>query len=167
MTRLVGMLGAALALLGLWLLPQQLPLEQPEQAAQIAFFSYSSRGSSSYEIYTYEAERTVDGSVQVRYDLHCGWEQYTLQAQEELLVQLEEIAERHGLIGWNGFSGSNPFMQDGYGFSLEIRLADGTEISAHGDNAFPGGYYEAKGEIDELFMGLLRQSGLAPEDIFY
>ena len=47
-----------------------------------------------------------------------------------------------GVGSWDGFNESDPDVMDGWDFSLEIELADGTAITAHGSNASPEGYHD-------------------------
>ena len=53
-----------------------------------------------------------------------------------------------GVAGWDGFSESDPNVLDGEMFSLELVLADGSVLTAHGSNAWPDGY-------NTFYQGLL------------
>ena len=66
------------------------------------------------------------------------------------VAALERAVEDYGLERWDGFDESEPDVLDGEGFWLEIRLTDGTSIRARGDNAFPEGYFEAMGTIQDI-----------------
>ena len=59
--------------------------------------------------------------------------------------------EEYDLESWDGFHESNPYVLDGEGFSLEMRFADGTFVSASGDNSFPKDYYGVTNEIEAIF----------------
>ena len=64
---------------------------------------------------------------------------------------LLSLIEDYDIEAWNGFHGSNPFVLDGEGFSLVLRFADGTAVSASGENAFPENYYGVTVGIDAIF----------------
>lgn len=130
----------------------------------IESFTYSHRGSSTYDIYSYEVlEDEENGQMQAVYELNCGYETYTLTADTELMRELTEIVDNHGLRGWNGFHKTDPLLMDGYGFSLRIGYVDGTVIEASGSNAYPKGYSEAADAIDTLFLDYLKKNGIEPE----
>jgi hypothetical protein len=54
---------------------------------------------------------------------------------------------------WDGFSKSDPNVLDGNSFSLEIELAGGSTISAHGSNAYPENFSEFRKLIEEAVYG--------------
>lgn len=135
----------------------------PTDEARIVYFCYSHRGSSTYEIYSYEVAADEEtGEMTVWYDLCCGNETYTLPAGGELMQELLAIYDAHSLWKWDGFSGTDSMILDGSGFSLHVRFADGTGISASGSNCYPTGYSEAADAIDELFLRYLKEQGVDP-----
>lgn len=138
-----------------------------EPDAAFHYFCYSNSGSSTYEIYSYEVGRDEDtGEWTVICELHCGYDTYSLPADEELMHKLTEIIDEHALREWDGFSASDSMMLDGSGFSLEVDFADGSAVYAHGSNSFPDGFNEAKQAIDELFRTYLEKNGITPEGGF-
>jgi len=134
----------------------------------IVSFVYSHGGSSTYEIYSYEVAKDEEtGAMTVYYDLNCGYETYELPADAELKQALSEIIDGHNLRKWDGFKETNSMVLDGTNFSLHVSFEDGTEISAHGSNSFPGGYGEAAEAIDGLFLDFLKKNGINREGGFY
>ena len=75
------------------------------------------------------------------------------------------LVRRCGLWKWNGFDKNDRNVMDGEGFDLTICYADGKQMEASGDNAFPDGYKAAENEINTYFKELLEQNGvlLTPE----
>ena len=67
---------------------------------------------------------------------------------QALYQTIAELAGRFGLQNWDGFSGNNPDVLDGYSFSMDAVLADGSMISAHGSNKYPDGYHGFLAELD-------------------
>lgn len=132
--------------------------------AGINLFSYSHSGSSTIEIYSYELEKDEEtGEMQVEYDLFCGYQTYTLPADNELVLGLRTLVKDHDLRKWDGFDKSNSLIMDGSGFELCVSFDDGTGINASGSNSFPEGYGEAANAIDNLFRGYLKKHGIEPE----
>ena len=83
------------------------------------------------------------------------WEDFDGNRHDEraLLVPPGEIAGVFidcDVASWNGFHGSDPRVLDGYSFSFEAALSDGTTISASGSNSSPKGYPEFKAAIGKL-----------------
>lgn len=80
-----------------------------------------------------------------------------VMVEDSVLEQLEEIAQRNHLEKWNGFHKTNKQVLDGNSFSLMLRMTDGTQISAYGNNSYPKGYGEAEKEILALFQDLIEK----------
>lgn len=99
----------------------------------------------------YEMMRTEDG---VQVSLYDGpWNYHEDTDREDCLASrvtggedlYEEIALKCGLFGickWDKFHKSDSRVLDGTSFSFRAKLADGTEITAGGSNAFPPHYGE-------------------------
>ena len=66
---------------------------------------------------------------------------------------LARAVEEYDLARWDGFQESREFVLDGESFWLELRLTDGSHISASGDNAFPEGYFPAISAIQDILDG--------------
>ena len=67
------------------------------------------------------------------------------------------VIVKYQLWLWDGFNGSDPYVLDGEGFSLEYATVGGWHMAAHGDNSFPEHYWDAMGEIESI---LREASGL-------
>lgn len=120
---------------------------------EIRSFYYSHRGSSSYDCYDYTFYQDENG-VHLTAELNCGWEKLEVDLDAEIMKQLEDIVYEHQMYQWDGFAGSNNMVMDGEGFSLDIDFMDGTKVSAHGNNAFPGGHGSAESEFNKIFWDL-------------
>ena len=66
-------------------------------------------------------------------------------------ADLLKCIKEYDLESWDGFHESDPYVLDGEGFTLVLRFADGTTVSASGDNAFPENYYGVTNEIEAIF----------------
>ena len=76
------------------------------------------------------------------------------QAIDGAVVEaLARAVEEYDLARWDGFRESREFVLDGESFWLELRLTDGSHISASGDNAFPEGYFPAISAIQDILDG--------------
>ena len=69
----------------------------------------------------------------------------------ELAAELRQVVSDCGMEGWSGFYSTGYEVLDGECFSLELEFADGMTVSASGDNAFPEGYDEAAGAMEDIF----------------
>ena len=72
---------------------------------------------------------------------------------DEEYEELCDLLERIGMRSWDGYSGSDPDVLDGGGFSLDVLFKDGESIWANGENAYPDGY----GEMFSALTGLLAE----------
>lgn len=75
---------------------------------------------------------------------------HQVDGDETLYQKVARLAAKYDLISWDGFSGSDPNVLDGYSFSFDATLADGKTISASGSNKYPDGYRGFTTEMDEL-----------------
>ncbi|MBR2571618.1 MAG: hypothetical protein IKE30_05765 [Clostridia bacterium] len=69
----------------------------------------------------------------------------------ELAAELAQAVADFDMEGWSGVYSTEYQVLDGEGFSLELEFADGTTVSASGDNAFPERYDEAENAMDAVF----------------
>lgn len=114
--------------------------EAPE--IRVTAFRYSTGGymvPRTYELFM------LDGDYYL-----CLNDEPARRIGAETAEALARMITEYDLTGWNGFHGSNPYVLDGEDFSLSFSLADGTEVSASGNNDFPDRYFEAAGKITEL-----------------
>ena len=132
--------------------------------AEMVRFRFSHHGMVSSSFYCYTAEQTETG-WQMTVSLIGLDEEYALEMTQEDADRLDALVRRCGLWKWNGFDKNDRNVMDGEGFDLTIRYADGKQLEASGDNAFPDGYKAAENEINTYFKELLEQNGvmLTPE----
>ena len=142
--------------------------KQPETvSAPIKTFSFSCRGSSTYEMFSYDVARDREtGERTVEYDFGNGLETYSLPIDEAFLQELSAVIDSHNLRKWDGFQKSDPMMMDGDGFSLVVTFTEGAGIFASGSNRYPEGYHEAAETIEAVFLGYLKKNGINPEGGF-
>ncbi|MBQ6554876.1 MAG: hypothetical protein IJL89_06565, partial [Firmicutes bacterium] len=110
----------------------------------------------------YEIKAAEDGGVIIS-DYYGAWRFMEEVEKEDCLKRravggaelYEKAAELLGncdIKAWNGFDGNNPMVLDGYGFTLEGSLKDGTRLYARGTNAFPDGYDKFMSDIRDLLQ---------------
>ena len=128
---------------------------QEGEAMEITSFSFTHTGMSTDECFRYSAEQTEEGVRLYTEELFVNGLIVDTLIDEPILEQLGEIAGKYHLDQWDGFDKSNKRVTDGSRFSLSVELADGSTISARGNNKFPDGYADAKGEICALFEDLI------------
>lgn len=126
---------------------------RPTEAPELTSFSFAHKGMETADAYTYTLERRADGDwlTLSENDGADYQEGYCTGPQMEAL---ETLAGEYGLLRWDGFNASNTLAMEGEAFGLELTLADGTRVSAHGDCAYPTGYKEAVAAIKACFAAL-------------
>lgn len=124
---------------------------EPGKALELVSFSFSHNGSMAEDNFVYSAMQSPEGTALYMEQLFSGGEIIDVTTQESILDRLGEAAGRYRLDLWDGYDGWEEEVLDGYGFSLEMELADGRKIIARGNNAFPQSYHEASREICRIF----------------
>lgn len=143
----------------------QSPAEPLDEPIPLSYFSFSHSGSSTDAIYSYSAEKAEDGT-KLSIELNAGNSVVEVTVEEDVLSSLGEIAAKYRLDMWDGFDKVNSSVSDGSGFNLSMTTADGQSVYAHGSNAFPDGYSDAKAEINALFDRLVSEYGdLWPKEL--
>lgn len=166
------LLGASLALLcgcGLTQNPKT-PSQSPQQETggeplNITSFSFSHSGSMANDCYTLELTREENGTHLYAEELFSNGRIANVVLEEDLLNGLGELTGMYYVNRWNGFDKSKSGVMDGSSFSLDITLADGSTISAHGNNSFPKNYSDVYSEILALYTNLMEQYGKEGVDI--
>ena len=96
----------------------------------------------------YEIVRGGDGVTVSLYDGNWNYDdeadredflEKRAEGDEELYNRIAQAAAECGIRSWNGFSGSNPNVLDGYSISFS-GIIDGSSFSGHGSNRSPKGY---------------------------
>ena len=72
------------------------------------------------------------------------------EGDEDLLRDVQRIVGAYDITKWDGFDESDPNVLDGSMFFFYAKLADGSEINAHGTNAYPDRFNEFQRSIRNL-----------------
>lgn len=127
------------------------------EAATITELSFYYADCTANGWFTY-AVRQEDDSVILRVeDFYTGEDGWETQISEPLLEELGKTVGHYRLEQWDGFQASNSMILDGSSFSIFIRMADGSTVSARGTNAFPENYGAASKEILAHFREVIAQ----------
>ena len=129
-----------------------------DNTSGIVSFRYSFDGTIGGNNYSYDVT-VKDGVATLTYEsmqFH-DYGEMTCELPAGFMAQLEGLYKAHRLARWDGFSKYNSWVSDGEGFSLSIRFADGTSMSASGSNSFPKGYRDVKAALDALFAPYVEQ----------
>ncbi len=86
------------------------------------------KGEASLEVY----DEDFDGNKH---------ERYPLKQDKKTYEDLKALLEYCDIKSWDGFFKSNNNVLDGYSFTFEAVLEDGSKISAGGNNASPKSYH--------------------------
>lgn len=162
MRRGLALLVLLAALTGAWSLTRADAAPGMEDAP-LAFISFSHSGSSIDQCFSYTAYMQ-DGVMLADFCLY-GMEEITgvpLDADETQAVLALPAQANFSL--WDGFHRTNSDVLDGDSFSLTLRLADGTEIAASGNNAYPEGYQAGYAAIRDCFDPIIKRHRLLPWD---
>ena len=65
-------------------------------------------------------------------------------------VEIEDMLNRYKAGKWNGFNRSDKYVLDGRSFSFQVKMADGSEVYAHGYAAFPRNFREVREELEKI-----------------
>ena len=131
------------------------PLPLPGDLVYLSF----SEGSSYFKrVQGYEF-RAEDGKYTAYFWFANEEEPYPVPVDEAWVDTLTGFISQYGMLGWDGFSGSDSTLLDGTHFDVSFSYADGTAVHASGYGKFPSGYGDASSAIDAHFIQLL------PEDM--
>ena len=150
-------------LLGLCACQQTQPAPEgagTSQDAPAALRSLSFSESGSYfkrvQGYTFLAG---DGQYTAYFHMANEDEPYPVPVDQAWVDTLAGFIAQYGMLGWDGFHGSDSMLLDGTQFSIDFAFADGTTVQASGYGRFPANYGDASAAIDAHFLQLL------PEDM--
>lgn len=149
------------ALLGLFLIGEK-PVT-PAADARLSSFYFSNAICAIPVIRGIDAHLTQDGWVA---DILMGQGEDIcgLPLTESDVARLEEMISVYRLTRWAGFHEVDDQVLDGEMFSFSAGFSDGTVINAHGANAFPADYQEARTAILSEIEAILRAHDLFPID---
>lgn len=134
-----------------------------ETDAPLTSISFSHSGTSIDQCFSYAAY--LDDGVMLADFCLYGAEEITgvpLDADEaDAVLALPAQAD---FLLWDGFHQTSRNMLDGDSFSLTMFFADGTVLSASGNNAYPEGYQAGYSAIRECFDPIIERHHLSPWD---
>ncbi len=135
---------------------------------EVIFFSFRHVASNACDCYRFEVIRQENGIRLYAEELFSGGRIADTIIQEPVLEQLSALAAQYRLDRWNGFDKNKKNVRDGSSFTLNIELADGSTISAHGNNTFPENYSDVHSSVWSLYQDLIDryyvQNGDQPPD---
>ena len=154
------LLGAAFLLCGCQkpVLNGKAPAEHSVPDAALTEFSFSESNSYFKRVQGYEF-RSQEGKNTAYFLMANEEEPYPVPVDEAWVDTLTGFISQYGMLGWDGFSGSDSTLLDGTHFDVSFSYADGTAVHASGYGKFPSGYGDASSAIDAHFIQLL------PEDM--
>ena len=161
---LLPMLAALLLLGGCRYLPEDIklpalsPSPPPMPASPLITLSFSERTSCFKRIQGYEF-RAEDGEYTAFFHMANEDGPYPVPVDQAWVDTLNGFIGQYGMMGWDGFRGSDSMLLDGTQFSISFTFADGTAVHAGGYGRFPENYRDASRAIDAHFLQLL------PEDL--
>ena len=132
------------------------PLPMPESA--LVKLSFSESASYFKRIQGYEF-RSENGKHTAYFYMANEDEPYPVPVDQAWVDTLTGFIGQYGMMGWDGFCGSDSMLLDGTQFSVCFTFADGTSVHASGYGRFPQNYGDASRAIDAHFLQLL------PEDM--
>lgn len=140
--------------------PPQNPSETGDVSLDIISFSFRYTTSVATDCFHFELTRTESGTNFRAKELFSGGRFADAEVDGDILTQLGKLAGTHRVDRWDGFDKSSSLVMDGSSFRLDITLADGSTISARGDNNFPDGYSEFSAAVLNLYDRLMEEHGI-------
>lgn len=155
--------------------PEKKPIQNPDNSKtggtpmEVIFFSFQHTASNTDDCYYFEVARQENGIRLYAEELFSGGRIADTVIQEPVLEQLSALGAQYRLDRWNGFDKNKKNIRDGSSFTLNMELADGSTISAHGNNAFPENYSDVHSSVRSLYQNLIdrycvRDGDQTPED---
>ena len=124
----------------------------------LTYLSFSESSSYFKRVQGYEF-RAEDGKTTAYFYMANEEEPYPVPVDQAWVDTLNGFIGQYGMMGWDGFRGSDSMLLDGTQFSISFTFADGTAVRAGGYGRFPENYGDASRAIDAHFLQLL------PEDM--
>ena len=138
--------------------PTPTPISKPLPAAPLYYFYFSESASYFKRVQGYEF-RAEEGKYTAYFYIANEDEPYPVPVDQAWVDTLAGFISQYGMMGWDGFHGSDSMLLDGTHFSISFSFADGTVVRASGYGMFPENYRDASAAIDAHFLQLL------PEDM--
>lgn len=134
------------------------PEPPPEPSSPLMTLSFSESASYFKRVQGYEY-RAEDGQYTAYFYMANEDEPYPVPVDQAWVDTLNGFIRQYGMMGWDGFHGSDSMLLDGTHFSISFTFADGTAVHGGGYGRFPENYRDASRAIDAHFLQLL------PEDM--
>lgn len=131
--------------------------EAETEVSEIVSFSFCHTTSWAEDCYRLDLTRDGDGVHLHAEELFSGGRVVDTMTDDAAMARLEELADTYSLDQWNGFDKSGKHVTDGSTFTLNITRADGSTVSAHGNNRFPERYSEFAPAIRALYDELMQR----------
>ncbi|MBR6668147.1 MAG: hypothetical protein IKL25_07280 [Clostridia bacterium] len=130
----------------------------PMPSSPLVTLSFNESASYFKRIQGYEF-RSENGKHTAYFYMANEDEPYPIPVDQAWVDTLTGFIGQYGMMGWDGFCGSDSMLLDGTQFSMCFTFADGTSVHASGYGRFPQNYGDASRAIDAHFLQLL------PEDM--
>lgn len=127
------------------------PENQKIEQKEITSFSYHHAGSAADDAQSFVFTKEESG-VRLYAEWNGGGARLDTAVEDAVLTELAEIVFTHRMQKWDGFDKASKTALDGDSFALRVAFADGTAISARGNQAFLKGYGEAKKDFFAVFQ---------------
>jgi len=134
--------------------------EEPGEPLDITAFSFCHTASFAGDCFALTLTREDDHTHLYAEELFSGGRIADAEIESDALERLGELAGTCHLLRWDGFDKNKKNVSDGSTFTLSFTLADGTAVSAHGNNAFPENYADVYPAIRALYDELMEEHGL-------
>ena len=153
MKRILSLLLAALLLLGALsgCFKKKIP---PSEIRGIERFFYTESNGSDFDMRTVYELDYADGyyTAVIKPAGVKEEKSRTVNVDGAYADRLEAILREYGVAEWNGFDEMDSDIMDGIGFTLDVKLADGSGIDAVGYMKWPPKYDEAARAFHGLFL---------------
>ena len=154
---LLPLMAAGLVLLCACGRKEPAPPEIGGEPLDITSFYFAHSASTMDDCYSLKVTRGDEGTHLCAEELFSGGRIVDTIIDDTVPEQLGELSGTYHLDQWDGVYQSTSAVLDGSSFPLEITLADGSTISAHGSNRFPAYYSEVASAIRTLYTELMEQ----------
>ena len=132
--------------------------DPPRPSSPLTALHFSESNSYNKRVQGYEF-RAADGKYTAYFYMAGEDDPYPVPVDQAWVDTLNGFIGQYGMMGWDGFHGSDSMLLDGTQFSIDFTFADGTAVHAGGYGCFPENYGDASRAIDAHFLQLL------PEDM--
>ena len=132
---------------------------EPTEIRGIAHFFFTESGGSDFDARTAYQLDYADGyyTAVIKPAGVKEKKARTVIVDAEFVDRLEAVLTEYDVKSWNGFDEKDYDIMDGIGFSLDVVMADESEIDAVGYMEWPEGFGYVSSAFDELFLGAYKK----------